>query len=139
MWPFGKKPTQDIPAPAAAPAGAAATLIGPGVRIAGRITGQGDVDLAGRLEGDCRIAGRLHVHPRAALQGEVEADRVRVGGHLEGGIEARQEVVVEPGGRVQACVTTPRLAMAAGAWLAGEVRMPASIAPAAGPPKGLRP
>jgi cytoskeletal protein CcmA (bactofilin family) len=121
--------TKQAPAPApmassVPPAAGAPTIIGPGLKVKGRLTGQGDVELAGRLEGECRIDGAVHVRARAAFSGELTAARVRVSGRLDGRIDAGQQLTVEAGGRVEADVATPQLVMAEGAWLVGAVRMP---------------
>lgn len=121
---FGKKPAPAPVASSVLPGGTGPTVIGPGLTVTGRLTGQGDVELAGRLEGECRIDGVLHVRARAAFSGELTAARVRVRGGLEGRVDAGELLTVEPGGRVEADVAAPQLAMADGAWLVGTVRMP---------------
>ena len=50
-----------------APYGKKESLIGPGVVIEGKIQGDGDIRITGRVNGDVRISGSLFIEPAGSL------------------------------------------------------------------------
>ena len=91
------------PAPAAAPIPVAASqstaipvaregmsrshresVLGVGVTLEGKIEGDGDVRIAGKVKGEIRIGGDLIIDRGARLNAKVSAANVTLGGELEG-------------------------------------------------------
>ena len=62
------------------------TVIGPGTRIKGYLSGEDSVDMRGTLEGDSRITGLYRVDRKARVVGDVTATSIVV--PLQNGIEA---------------------------------------------------
>ena len=90
------KPAADLPpraapeplaaAPSAAPirhkerAEVKESMISSGLSIEGKISGTGNVRIAGQFKGDANVDGNLSIEPGAKHQGEVRASTVTVSG-----------------------------------------------------------
>ncbi len=116
-----------VPAPAAAPAarpGAALphkeSLIAADITIEGRIEGGGSVRIAGRFKGDVNVQGDLAVDTGAKLTGSVRADKVTIGGELEGNVEEASRVELLPTGVLIGDLKAGSLTVAAGARMRGQ-------------------
>ena len=81
------------PQPARAPAAAspdaadALTSISAGVTVVGKITGDGNVKVFGRIEGELHAAA-VTICEGAHVEGEVHASELTIGGNLKGTIHA---------------------------------------------------
>ena len=101
------------------------TVMSPGWQVKGRIYGKGRVIIQSAYEGELEIQGPLSIESPATVKGFFRAEDIRVGGRLEGRLESSRGVHLEETARVDGQVQTPRLHMASGAQLNGEVAMPA--------------
>jgi|GEM_PF-715553 len=77
------------------------TLIGPGIRVDGDFRGEGDVVVAGRLDGSVHTSGRVTVNQGGLLLADVTANEVRIEGVLEGDVRAATGVSIGPHGTLQ--------------------------------------
>jgi len=111
------------------------TLMTPGLQVKGRIYGKGRVIIQCAYEGELEIQGSLMIESPAVVKGFFRAEDIRVGGRLEGRLESSHSVHLEETARVDGDVQTPRLQMASGAQLNGDVAMQERNAPS----KGLEP
>jgi cytoskeletal protein CcmA (bactofilin family) len=134
--PPGSAPTPN-PSHAAGPARrfsdaaeAAATVIASGIHIKGEVAGSGAVDVAGILDGDCRITGLCRVRAGARLSGEVTASSVIVDGEVTGRLVVAERVEIGAAGRVRANIRARVVAIAEGAYFEGDVNMDATAGPA---------
>ncbi len=116
-----------VPAPAVAPAarpGAALphkeSLIAADITIEGKIEGGGSVRIAGRFKGDVNVQGDLAVDTGAKLTGSVRADKVTIGGELEGNVEDASRVELLPTGVLIGDLKAGSLTVAAGARMRGQ-------------------
>ncbi len=116
-----------VPAPAVAPAarpGAALphkeSLIAADITIEGKIEGGGSVRIAGRFKGDVNVQGDLAVDTGAKLTGSVRADKVTIGGELEGNVEEASRVELLPTGVLIGDLKAGSLTVAAGARMRGQ-------------------
>ena len=78
------------------------SLIAPGIRLQGDLEGDGDLVVAGEVDGNIRIGGELLVTVGALVRADVVAARVRVEGTLQGRVRATRQVSVGPRGRLEA-------------------------------------
>jgi cytoskeletal protein CcmA (bactofilin family) len=101
------------------------SVIGAGISITGNIEATADLDIAGRVTGDIRCA-TLNLLAESSVTGRIYAERARLGGRLEGGIETR-DLSVEAGALVIGDVTYETLRVAGGAVLEGTLKC--SLAP----------
>jgi cytoskeletal protein CcmA (bactofilin family) len=107
------------------------TVIGPGTRIRGQISGGDSVDLAGVLEGDSRISGLYRVRETARVAGDVTATSIVVDGEVAGRTLVAEKVEIGAGARVRANVRARVVAIAEGAFFDGQVHMEGRSGPAA--------
>lgn len=98
-------------------------MIGPGITIRGKISGEEDLDVEGRVEGSIRLTENLKVAEGAVVAAEVEARNVDVSGRIMGDITVTESIVIEADAVVVGDITTPRLHIADGARYKGKVTM----------------
>lgn len=98
-----------------------ASTLGRGVGIKGRVTGDGDLTVEGRIEGELSIGGALHVADEARVIARVEAASVLVEGTLEGDVSSSGPVKVTAGSRVKGTITAESFAMDDGADVSAEI------------------
>lgn len=98
-------------------------MIGPGITIRGKVTGEEDLDVEGRIEGSIRLTENLKVAESAVIEAEIEARNVDVSGKIRGNITAAERVDIAADAVVVGDITTPRLHIADGARFKGRVEM----------------
>jgi cytoskeletal protein CcmA (bactofilin family) len=99
----------------------AAAAIGPGSRVRGRVTGDGDLTVHGRLEGEVQLRGSLFIDEGAHVEANVDADALRVGGTLEGNVSVAGDVTILSGARVRGDVRGASIALHEGGELDGRL------------------
>jgi cytoskeletal protein CcmA (bactofilin family) len=87
------------------------------------LTGKGEIQIDGRLEGDLALDGVLSVGADGVVLGAVEADVVDVAGHLKGNVVAVEEALVRAGGQIDGDVRSPRVGIDDGGSLHGGIDM----------------
>jgi cytoskeletal protein CcmA (bactofilin family) len=96
-------------------------LIGASTRIRGRVSGDGDLTIAGSVEGDIALRGNLTIDDGASATSNVEANGVTVSGALEGDINASGAVLITSGARVRGNVRGTGVAIEDGAQFTGRL------------------
>jgi cytoskeletal protein CcmA (bactofilin family) len=97
------------------------TVIGEGTHVRGRVQGDGNLSVEGRLEGDITLRGRLVIGGGARVTSNVEAESVTIEGTLEGDIHARGAVHIASGSRVKGDVHGEQVSLEEGAAFAGRL------------------
>ena len=97
----------------------APTLINEGCRISGVISGKGDYQVSGEVEGDCDIEGTVSLARNGLWRGVIRAGHVIVSGHVEGDIVAAGKVEITDSARITGTVTGEAIAVAEGAVVEG--------------------
>lgn len=132
---FGK--TESAPEPSAVQerAGAAppelATVIGTKARFVGEITGDEDIVIHGRFEGNIQVSRRVTVAASGEVKGDICGRSVVVGGRVHGQIRADERAELLASASVQGNVNAPKVVIAEGAQLQGNVVMSAADSPEA--------
>lgn len=103
------------------PAGAP-TLINEGCKITGVISGRGDYQVSGQVDGDCDIEGTVSLARNGYWRGTIKADNVIISGHVEGDIVAAGKVEVSNTARISGTVTGEAIAVAEGAVVEGVMK-----------------
>jgi cytoskeletal protein CcmA (bactofilin family) len=98
------------------------TVIGRGVRVRGRIQGEGDLTIEGHVEGEISVSGALTVDPAGLVGANINARVIVVRGAVRGDLTADDVVRLEEGARVVGDVHAPRIAIAKGALVRGLVQ-----------------
>lgn len=97
----------------------APTLINEGCKITGVISGNGNYQVSGEVDGDCEIEGTLSLARSGRWQGTIKADNVVISGHVEGDIIANGKVEIANSARISGTVTGEAIAVAEGAVVEG--------------------
>lgn len=129
----GQPPAPDRAAAAPPAANAAATVIGPKARFEGEISGDEDVLIQGRFEGNIKVQRRVTVAASGELKGDIHARAVVVGGRVHGQIRADERAELLASASVQGNVIAPKVVIAEGAQLQGNVAMSTAAASPAAP------
>jgi cytoskeletal protein CcmA (bactofilin family) len=96
------------------------SLISAGLAIEGKISGTGNVRIAGQFKGDANVDGNLSIEPGAKHNGEVRAGSVTVSGELTGNIAARH-IDITATGVVVGDVKAETITVASGSRMRGHV------------------
>ncbi len=99
----------------------AATIIGRETRVRARVSGSGDIEVHGHLEGELSASGEVRVESTATIAADIRARRIVVRGAIRGDLNADEAIVLEEGARVVGDVRAPRVAIAPGGLVRGYV------------------
>ena len=100
----------------------APTLINEGCKITGVISGAGDYQVSGEIDGDCEIEGTVTLARNGYWQGTISAQDVVISGHVEGDIIAIGKVEISDTARITGNVTGEAIAVAEGAVVEGRMK-----------------
>ena len=106
------------PRPQAAP-GCTVCVIGSKTTLKGEITGDEDILVEGRVEGEIRISKDLRVGSGGAVKASVHAAAVVICGELTGDCTATSRVEIQATGRLFGNIRAPRVVIAEGATFRG--------------------
>ncbi len=95
--------------------------IGGGTRIVGRVTGEGNLFIEGRVEGEISVRGDLEIDPTGVVVSDIDARSVTVAGSLEGDVTATGPVAVRSGARVRGDLRGSEVTIEEGAQFAGRL------------------
>ena len=90
--------------------------------LQGRLEVQGDLKIAGKVEGELRATGNVTIDSSASLQASIEGSNVSVRGQVTGSVTARR-LTLGGNGRLNGDVKVGRLSVEDGATLSGNVTM----------------
>jgi cytoskeletal protein CcmA (bactofilin family) len=96
--------------------------IGESTRVRGRIAGDGDLTIDGRVEGDIALRGDLVISEGGTVACDsVEADSLTIGGELTGDVKVTGQVRALAGSKVRGNVRGGGIAIDEGAEFAGRI------------------
>ena len=111
-----------LPAPLRQPPTASTAFrVGEKLTIKGEISGEGDLDLAGRFEGVVNVQGTVVIGDRAEVDADVTASTIVVGGKVRGNLSAAGRVEILPQGMLTGNLRSGSFAAADGASVKGEI------------------
>ena len=103
------------------------TIVGIGIVITGEITGAGDVEIRGTVNGSIVLKNNIVTISKSGVaQASVTAKNVDVSGHVEGDIVAEELVVFRKDSTVGGNVNASRVSLEDGAHFKGTVDMQTS-------------
>jgi cytoskeletal protein CcmA (bactofilin family) len=97
------------------------TVIGEGAVVRGRIQGEGDLAIAGRVEGDVEVSGEIVVEVKGLVAANLTGQRVVVRGAVRGDLVGAESIELDAGARVVGDARAPRIRVAPGALIRGFV------------------
>jgi cytoskeletal protein CcmA (bactofilin family) len=105
------------------PAQTSSSFISKGARLSGKVEFGEMATIEGEAEGE--ITGdEIEIAPSAVVMARITANRLKVGGQVDGEIVARDRIEVLPTARMRCTITTPTLVVTEGAQFDGDCRMP---------------
>lgn len=113
------------------PSGEALTVIGQGINVHGKIHGEEDLRIEGRVEGSISLTETVHIAQSGVVVATIDARDVVVSGVVVGNVSATNSVSLEPGAKLVGDISTPRLIIADGAAFRGNVAMAEGGSPGA--------
>jgi cytoskeletal protein CcmA (bactofilin family) len=124
---FGKTEPNRAPPDSATPAiPVPTTILGPGARFVGDLSGDEDVVVNGRFEGKIKVEKNVMVGAGGELEGDIAARSVVVGGRVRGQITAGEKAELLGSAVVEGSVLAPKIVIAEGAQIEGNVAMSGS-------------
>jgi cytoskeletal protein CcmA (bactofilin family) len=106
------------------PAGAVNnTVVGQSILISGKLTGDEDLTVRGRVEGELTLSRTLIVEPTGVVKANVAVKNAIVSGVVVGNINATESVELTREGRMVGDIRAPRVIIVDGASFRGRVDM----------------
>jgi cytoskeletal protein CcmA (bactofilin family) len=99
------------------------TVIGPSILINGRLTGDEDLTVRGRVEGELALTKTLIVETSGVVKANVSVKNAIVSGVVVGNISATESVELTREGRMVGDIKSPRVIIVDGASFRGRVDM----------------
>jgi cytoskeletal protein CcmA (bactofilin family) len=99
------------------------TLVGPAIAIRGRIEGEEDLRVEGRVEGSISLTETLYVEPGGVILAQIEARDVVISGIVIGDVSAINSVTLNKNAKLVGNISAPRVIIADGASFRGDVVM----------------
>lgn len=99
------------------------TVIGEGIHVHGRITGEEDLRIEGRVEGSISLTETVHVAESGVVVATIQARDVVVSGVVVGNVSATNAVHLNPGAKLVGDIDAPRIIISDGAAFRGNVAM----------------
>ena len=92
-----------------------------GTRVRGRVSGDGNLVIEGRVEGEISVRGDLLIDQGGSVVSDIDAHAVVIGGSLEGDVSATGTVSVRAGARVRGDLRGSEVTLEEGAEFAGRL------------------
>jgi len=145
-WGSSKKSKQNDGLPSISPSviqpsgtsGDAPTVIAQGVVVTGRVDSEGDVMIAGRIEGEINCKQQIIVAETGVIKGRVDCQSTIILGTVEGDIHAQDQLTIEETGKLIGDITTKTFNNRPGGFFEGYSHM-AKDKPAKGGERGGKP
>ncbi len=99
------------------------TVIGQSILISGKLTGDEDLTVQGRVEGELTLTRTLIVEPSGVVKANVAVRNAIVSGVVVGNINATESVELTREGRMVGDIKAPRVIIVDGASFRGRVDM----------------
>ena len=99
------------------------TIIGPSILINGKLSGDEDLTVRGRVEGELSLTKTLIVEPSGIVKANVQVRNAIISGVVVGNIAATESVELTREGRMVGDINSPRVIIVDGASFRGRVDM----------------
>lgn len=97
------------------------SVLGADALVIGDITGEGSLDVAGRVQGNIKISGDVNVLTGASVLGHIQANSLKVSGKVRGNLSARVSIEVGGAGEIEGKLEAPRIGIETGAYVVGSI------------------
>jgi cytoskeletal protein CcmA (bactofilin family) len=103
--------------------GGKSTIIGESILVNGKLTGDEDLTVQGRVEGEVNLTKALIVEPSGVVKANVTVRNAIISGTVVGNVQATDSVELTREGRMVGDIAAPRVILADGASFRGRVEM----------------
>jgi len=107
--------------------------LGPKDRLVGSLTFDGDLTVAGNVEGELTATGDVAVESGSTVKAQVSGNNINVQGTVTGNVTARGRLSLSGSGSLHGDVRVSKLTVEDGATLNGNVAMGQSVGGGSGP------
>lgn len=98
--------------------------LGASIFFKGRIEGNDDLVIRGRVEGTVKLPkNKVVVAKGSKVKANITARSIQVEGHVRGTLKGGNDVTVRPGGQVDGDIVAPRVSLDDGARFSGMIDM----------------
>jgi cytoskeletal protein CcmA (bactofilin family) len=105
-----------------------ATVIGPSITINGKLSGDEDLTVRGRVEGELTLTRTLILEPSGIVKANVSVKNAVISGVVVGNVRASESVELTKEGRMVGDIHAPRVILVDGASFRGRIEMGAAEA-----------
>jgi len=99
------------------------TYFGKNLKIKGNVSGNGNMIIMGKFDGEFDLKGEITISELAHVKGTVKAGILSVKGNVDGNLTATTRVNVEKTAKIKGRIVTPKITVAEGAQFNGEIEM----------------
>ncbi len=100
------------------------SIVAPGTKFTGSISGTEGVRVSGFLKGNVQSEGLVWIERGGKIEGNIKSLYAIIGGELKGNIDSAEHVELRSEARVVGNIQTAKIAMAEGSYFHGEIHMP---------------
>ena len=105
------------------------SLVAPGTRFHGTLSGPAELIIEGEVEGEVRPDNHLEIGPNGKVVGDISVRTARISGQVVGNVVGSEVVEITATGRLEGDVRAPRVVISEGAFFRGNVQMTGSSSP----------
>jgi cytoskeletal protein CcmA (bactofilin family) len=99
------------------------SIIGAGSVWQGNFSTDGSVRLDGKVSGEVKAAGTVHITDGAQVNAVIQARFVVIAGSFDGQLYCSERLELLPSSRMKGSITTPQISVGEGAFIDGEIHM----------------
>ena len=99
------------------------SLLSRSVKIDGEIQGEENLHIDGRIKGAVRLNGDVLIGTAGIVEAEIEAENVVIQGQVTGNVTARQQLEIQPSGKLFGDCTARSIDIKEGAVFEGRSNM----------------
>ncbi|MFI5302059.1 MAG: polymer-forming cytoskeletal protein, partial [Polyangiales bacterium] len=99
------------------------SILSESTSVRGRVSGEGDLEVRGRVEGELEVTGTLTIAEGAIVRAGLRASTIVIRGAVRGDVTASDVIVLEESARLLGNLSAGRVAIAAGAQFRGSIEM----------------
>ena len=115
---------------------ASTSLLSRNIKIEGEIRGEENLHIDGRIKGAVKLNGDILIGNAGIVEAEIEAENVVIQGQVTGNVTARQQLEIQPSGKLIGDCTARSIDIKEGAVFEGRSNMiRSSVAPSKPAPK----
>lgn len=136
-----RRPAEPEPVsrPAARPAGGGPAVIGPSINVDGKLKGDEDLIIEGKVKGTVELKNNsVTIGSQGDVQADIFAHTIYVDGRMDGNLVASEQVIIRKSARVKGNVTSPRVSLEDGAQFNGSIDMDSQSPALSGPSSGQK-